>query len=284
MKKTLLLAITTCLFAELSDTVHSSVSTYYETKSFSSSVQKDDGVVYGVGADIHYNNSAYKITYEHTSTNTKQPPLSEDLVVDKLFLKYQYELNHEIAFNMNYISIVDDNIAITDGGKIFALGISYNLSQSIATNFTQYYSDYDDFNANQSDLRVDFKVDLDDFDVKISSITKYITLDEENPNGFTKYAQKSYLTTGLKLHSHYGSYHFGAGAYFGDRVFAIMDDGFKVQHHAMEITETYALGFGKVFKPFVLRVQYIYQKADELPAQNRDVTVDIYRFVANYKF
>ncbi len=284
MKKTLLLALSTSLFAELSDTVHSSISTYYETKSFTSSVQKDDGVVYGAGADIHYNHSAYKITYEHAATNTKQPPMQKDLKIDKLFLKYAYELNSNIAINFNYIGVLNDNIAITDGGNIYALGLSYNVSKSISTNFTQFYSDYDDFNVNQSDLRVDFKINIDDFDLKISSITKYITLDEESPNGFTKYAQNSYLTTGLKLHSHYGSYHFGVGAYFGDRVFAIMDDGFKIQHHAMEIKETYALGVGKVFKPFIFRVQYIYQKADELPAQNQDVTVDTYRFVANYKF
>ncbi|HIP20415.1 MAG TPA: hypothetical protein EYG70_04760 [Sulfurimonas sp.] len=37
-----------------------------------------------------------------------------------------------------------------------------------------------------------------------------------------------------ELHSHYNTWHLGAATYFGKRVFAIMNDGFKLQHHAME--------------------------------------------------
>ena len=63
-----------------------------------------------------------------------------------------------------------------------------------------------------------------------------------------------------------------------------MSEGFKVQHHAMEINRTYALSIGKTISNIVLRVQYIYQRAEELPAQNKDVEIKNIRFIANYKF
>ena len=63
-----------------------------------------------------------------------------------------------------------------------------------------------------------------------------------------------------------------------------MNDGFKIQHHAMEIDRTYALGAGKSFSNFVIRVQYIYQRAVELPIENENVELDIVRVVFNYKF
>ncbi len=282
MKILLLMLISSYLLAE---TVHSSLSTYYESKKFSNSTQKEDGVVYGVGADIHYKNSKYKLAYEHGDTNTKQPPLKEDLKFDKLFLKYAYEFNEDFEANINYINILNDNIAITDNGAGYGLGLTYNFNKALSTNFTQFYTDYRDFNVYQSDFKINYKIKINVFKIKVSSITKYIDIDEKHTNGFTKYAKGDYLTTGLKVHMHYTSYHFGAGAYFGKRAFAIMNDGFKIQHHAMEFDRTYALGAGKSMGDFVLRFQYVYQRAIELPAQNnKDVKISNLRVIANYKF
>ncbi len=283
IKYLLLLAFSSYLLAQ--DTIHSSVSTYYENKTFSNSTQKYDGVVYGIGGDIHYNDSEYRFTYEHGDTKTKQPPLDKDLRTDKLFLKYAHSFNDSLEANVNYINILGDNIAITDGGVALGAGLTYNINKKTAFNFTQFYTDYKDFNVYQSDFKLDFKTKIEDIKMKLSFIAKYIILDEENPNGFTKYAQDDYLTTAIKFHSHYNTYHFGAGAYLGKRVFAIMDDGFKIQHHAMEFDRTYAVGVGKSISDFVLRFQYIYQRAVELPAQNgKNVEVQNLRFIANYKF
>ena len=63
-----------------------------------------------------------------------------------------------------------------------------------------------------------------------------------------------------------------------------MQDGFKVQHHAMEFDRTYAIGAGRTFGDFVLRAQYIYQRAEELPMSNKDVEVSTFRLISNYKF
>ena len=283
MKLIILFILSTSLWAT-SETVHSSIVTYIESKDFDNSVQKEDGKVYGIGADIHLDHSEYRFAYEYGDTNTKQPPLKEDLRTDKLFLKYSYDFQNNFEFNVNHINILNDNIAITDGGKTYGVGITYHIRKNINTNFTQYYTNYEDFNAYQSDLTINYKMKIDDIKVKFTSVTKYIKLDEENVNGFTKNAENSYLTSGLKLHLHYDGYHFGSAIYFGKRVFAIMDDGFKIQHHAMEFDRTYAVGIGKNISDFVLRLQYIYSRATELPAENENVEVSNVRLLLNYKF
>ena len=283
MKLFLILLLGTSLWAT-SETVHSSIITYIESKDFDNSVQKEDGKVYGIGADIHLDHSEYRFAYEHGDTNTKQPPLKEDLITDKLFLKYSYDLQNDFAFNINYINILNDNIAITDGGQTYGAGLSYKIKKNINSNFTQYYTNYDDFNVYQSDFTLDYKMKINDVKVKLTSITKYINLDEKNLNGFTKNAEDDYLTTGVKLHLHYEGYHFGAAAYFGKRVFAVMDDGFKIQHHAMEFDRTYAVGIGKNISDFVLRLQYIYSRAEELPMENENVEISNFRVLLNYKF
>ena len=137
LKYLLLLALSTQLFSQ---TIHSSVSTYFESTNFTNSTQKNDSIVYGVGGDIHYNDSAYKFTYEHADTNTIQPPLPEDLAVDKLFLKYGYEINDKLELQINYINILNDNLAITDGGVVYGVGITYSPTKREIFNFTQFYT------------------------------------------------------------------------------------------------------------------------------------------------
>lgn len=278
-----LLLLSSIIIAQ--EPIHSSISSYYENKTFSNSVQKTDGYVIGVGADIHHGSSEYKFTYEHIYTNTIQPPMSDDLKVDKIFFRYAYSFLDDFELNLNYINILSDNIALTDGGKIYAVGIGYKFSKKLSANFTQYYSDYKDFNVYQSDLKLDFKMKIKKVKVKFSSYSKYINIDDKNQNGFTKNAQKDYITTGLKFHMHYNTYHFGGGAYFGKRAFGVMNDGFKIQHHALEFDRTYAIGAGKNISDFVLRLQYINQRAIEMPvANNKKITISVLRAILNYKF
>ncbi|NPA59051.1 MAG: hypothetical protein GXO30_01085 [Epsilonproteobacteria bacterium] len=283
-KSLLLLLVATALFGEISETLHSSISTYYENKDYTNSKQKQEGVAYGVGIDFHHKNSAYKITYEEAKADTKKPPLKEDLKNKKLFLKYNYKLNDKIAFNLNYIKVFSDNIAITSGGKTYGAGCSYIPNKRTTLNFTQFYTNYKDFNVNQSDFRIDFKTKFNHLKLKISSITKYISLRDDKPNSFTKNTKKEYFTTGLKLHAHYKSYHIGGGFFIGKRAFSVMNEGSKLQHHAMEFDRTYALGIGKSISKFVFRVQYIYQRATELPPKNKNVEVKVIRVILNYKF
>ena len=283
IKYLLLLALLAQLNAQ---TIHSSVSTYYENKTFTNSKQKEDGVVYGVGADIHYAASEFKITYEQASTNTIQPPMSEDLEVKKLFMRYAYNFDKNFALNINYVGVLEDNIAPTDGGFAFGGGMTYTFNRNVLLNFTQFYTDYEDFDIFQTDLRVDYKMKVDKIKLKFSSLTHFISVEDDEAIGsYTDNAQNTYLTTGIKFHAHYSGYHFGSAVYFGKRAFAIMDDGFKIQHHAMEFDRTYAIGLGTNLGHFVVRGQYIYQRAIELPLENpQKVKVNVYRVVANYRF
>ena len=264
--------------------VHSSMLFYMESKDFDNSKQKIDGNVYGIGADMHIKNSEIRFVYEQAKTNTKQLPLTKDLKVKKLFLRYAYALNKNFAININYLSVLHDNIAITDGGDAYGAGISYLFSKKFGVNFTQFYTDYKDFDVYQSNFSLNYKTQIGKYKIKLTSENIYINIDEEYKNRFTKNAKKSYFTSAIKLHAHYASWHFGTAAFFGKRVFAIMNDGFKIQHHAMEFDRTYALGFGKNFGRSIVRVQYIYQRAQELPMKNRGVEVRNIRLLFNYRF
>ena len=283
--KYILLLITLSTYLLAIETVHSSLSAYVESKTYSGSKQKEDGIVYGLGADIHYGNAEYKLTYEEGAVNTIQPPMIEDLETKKLFFKFGYKFDKHFEINLNAISILKDNIAPTDGGSIGGGGFTYIFDKKLSCNITGYFADYSDFDVVQTDLRVDYKTKIDRVKVKFSSITKYIDVQDGNTSvPYASNAESKYLTTAIEVHAHYNKYHLGGAAYFGKRAFAIMQDGFKVQHHAMEFDRTYALGVGRTFGDFILRAQYIYQRADELPISNKDVEVSTFRLITNYKF
>ena len=282
MKTILLILLTTSLFAQMQEVIHSSVSTYYETKNYTNSKQKTDASVYAVGADIHYKDTEYKFLYEDATATTKKPPLPEDLETQKIFLRYIHSFDN-LTLNLNYINVLHDNLAITNHGQGYGFGLGYKVKK-LQGNFTQFYTHYDDFNVYQSDLKLDYKMKVNDVKLKLTSITKYIKIDEKNTNSLTKNAKDAYLASGINIGAKYKNYTAGAGAYFGKRTFAIMNEGFKVQHHAMEFDRTYAVGFGVDMSGLVLRAQYVYQRATELAQLNENVEVDIVRFIINYKF
>ncbi len=284
--KYILLFITLTTYAFAQEVVHSSLSAYAESKTYSNSKQKEDGAIYGVGADIHIGDAGFKLTYEEGGANTiRSKKITEDLEMQKVFFKFDYKFDKHFSANLNYISVLSDNIAETDGGYVGGGGITYRFDKKLSLNFTQYFSVYDKFDTFQSDLRVDYKTRFDRVKVKFSSVTKYIYVEDGNlSSDFTKNADKNYLTTAVEAHAHYKSYHLGGAAYFGKRVFAVMNDGFKLQHHAMEFDRTYAIGGGKTFGDFILRLQYIYQRATELPSSTPGVKVSTLRFITNYKF
>jgi len=279
----LLISLTTSIFAQ--EVVHSSLSAYAESKTYSNSKQKEDGMIYGVGADIHIGNAGYKLTYEEGGANTT-PKVPIDLEMQKVFFKFDYKFDKHFSANINYIGVLHDNLALhADGAYVGGGGITYRFDKKLSLNFTQYFSVYDKFDIFQSDLRVDYKTRFDRVKVKFSSVTKYIYVEDGNTtHSVVDNADESYFTTAIEAHAHYKSYHLGGAAYFGKRVFAVMNDGFKLQHHAMEFDRTYAVGGGKTFGDFILRLQYIYQRATELPLSNPGVEVSTLRFMTNYKF
>ncbi len=283
IKYILLLTISTYLLAI--ETIHSSLSAYAESRNFTGSKQKEDGMVYGLGADVHYGNAEYKLTYEKGGANTTEK-VPKDLKNKKVYFRYGYKFDKHFKINLNYASVLKDNIAPTDGGSIGGGGITYTFDKKLSCNVTSYFSDYDDFDVIQTDLRIDYKTKIDRVKVKFTSITKYIDVQDGNSTTptYASNADSKYLTTAIKVHAHYNKYHLGGAVYFGKRIFAIMQDGFKIQHHAMEFDRTYAIGAGRTFGNFILRAQYVYQRAEEVPMKNRGVEVSVFRLMSNYKF
>lgn len=284
MKKYLLLAIAMPVFALQTETIHSSLATYYESKNYTNSLQKESAQVYGIGADIHIAHHKYKAAFESTYAITKKPPLDKNLKNNKIFLRYGYTYNNFLELHCNYLQVLHDNIAITSGGYAYGGGVVFVPHQTLTLQLNHYITKYDPFRVYQTDVRLDYATIFYGIKTTLSSLNKYISIDDIYTNSFTKNAHKEYFTSGIKLHLHYKSYHLGGGAYFGKRAFAIMNDGFKIQHHAMEIHKNYALGIGKSFaKQYIFRLQYIYAKAKELPMQHNNVTINSVRFLLNYK-
>ena len=240
----------------------------YQKLNFENSKRKDKGIRKSFNIDIFRNNFLYQISYEKTDIDTFKPPLKRDLDVDKYYFKITKKLTSLNFLSLSFATVDDSIMKEADGGKVYGLGYKYkNIS------LTQYFSDYKKFNVYQSDFKIAFKQNFNEVNSKFIFIAKYIKLKDKDSNKFSKNAKPDYLTAGLKVHSTYKTYYFGVGAFFGKRVFAVMKNGFKVQHHAMEFEKTYMYGAGKKFVWGDISLKYVYQKATELPINNKNVKI-----------
>jgi len=251
----------------------------YEHLNFDHSKKKDEGNRYGLKFSYRSGDDLYQAAYEKTNTDTFQPPLTQNLHVNKYYLKYTHQLENKQGFSLSYATIDDNLMKQTDGGNIY--GIGYN---NAGFGVTQYLSDYKHFNVYQTDLKYTYKRSFGEIDTSAAVIGKYIHLQDRESNPFSRNAKENYFTPGIKLHMHYYEYHAGIGAFFGKRIFAVMDNGFRVQHHAMEFNKTYMVGAGKHFGKFDAAVKYIYQEATEVPIMNSGVTVQNIRVELKYHF
>ena len=251
----------------------------YENFDFENSIKKDEGKRGGFILSHKIDDSLYQIAYEKTHTDTYKPPLTKDLHVDKYYFKYSHKLGAKHALSLSYATIDDNIIKETDGGHIYGLGYKYG-----AFGVTQYLSDYDNFNVYQTEMQYTFKKSFSKLKTKMTILGKYIHLQDKNSNPFSSNAKEDYFTPGVKLHAHYKAYHMGVGAFFGKRVFAVMNNGFKVQSHAMEFDKTYMIGFGKHFGDIDLSMKYVYQEANEIPNNNPNVEMQNIILQLGYRF
>lgn len=251
----------------------------YETLDFSNSKKKENGRRYGVEVDHENAQHHYQLYVEKTDTHTTKR-VAKDLEVKKYTLKYQYKISPKKRLSLSYANIDDNLMKETDNGHIYGLGYSQNSFE-----LTQYFSDYSRFDVYQTDLKFSLKNKFKSFGLKTTLIGKYIHLKDKNSNDFSKKAKSNYFTTGVKLHTHVNGYHLGAGVYVGKRVFAVMKEGFKVQHHSMEFKESYMLGVGHSLSDnTVVHLRYGYHKAKELPVDNDNVKVENITFNLVYAF
>ena len=239
----------------------------FQTLDFSNSTQKEQGIRYGLGITHKADKHRFMFGYEKTATETFQPPLPKDLEVNKYAFKYLYNLQENLSLQANYITI-NDNLVKTDGGHVYGVGVTYKN-----IHFAQFFTNYKPFAIYQTDVSTSFKQSFGALKTKTTLLTKYLRLKDYKDNPLSKNARKFYFTQGVKLHASYKSYNAGFGAFFGKRVFSVMDNGMKVQHHGMEFEETYMAGFGKKINGFHIMLKYAYAKATELPKVNENVIV-----------
>ena len=245
---------------------------------FENSKKKDNGKSHAVEFDHQDNKHHYRLYYEKSTIKT-MPIVPKDLEVKKYALKYGYALNKKSKLSFTYLTIDDNLMKETNGGHIYGVGYTYKALQAI-----QYFSDYKHFDVYQSDLKFGFKKSFSNWELMVRVLGKYIYLDNKNSNSFSRKANRDYFTTGLKLHAHNKSYHLSAGTYLGKRMFAVMNEGLKVQHHAMEFKRSYLFALGKEFENMDIYLRYAQHKADEININSFNVTRKNIEVELSYKF
>jgi len=256
-----------------------SISTSFESFNFTNSKKKDIGNRYNIALNHKEGKFLWQIYYSKTLTDTFKPPLPDDLEVDKLYLKGSYNYDKFNSIYFGYATINDNLMKIVDGGNIYNIGYRYKNIK-----FTQYFSNYSKYNVYQSDLNYKSKYRFDSFDLGLNMVMRYIHISDKDTNAFSKNAQTNYLNSSIHLHLIYPDYFIGAGVVIGKRAFAIMKDGFRVQHHAMEFDKTYQFGIGKKWDNIDTKLMYVHQEATELPIMNRNVELDNVIFELKYHF
>ena len=253
----------------------SNIKLNYEILDFTHSLKKEEGKRYGIEIDHENRYHHYQLYYEKTNTDTTKI-VPKDLNVKKYTMKYQYKLHADERVSFAYIHIDDNLMKETNGGDIY--GVGYLKS---GFGLTQYISDYPHFNVYQTDMKYTLKSN----GIKWTALGKYIHLSNKNSNNFSKKAKTDYFTAGLKVHTHYRGYHLGAGVFVGKRIFAVMKEGFRVQHHAMEFKNSYMCGVGhEILEGVVAHIRYTHHEAKEVPMNQDNVKVDAFTFDMVYSF
>lgn len=245
---------------------------------FDNSTQKKQGDRLGVDFWMQQADREYTFVFEKTNTNTYQPPLPNDLFVNKYAAKFRQRLSKAAAWQASLLHI-EDNLASTDSGTIYGIGFDYK-----GLHVVQFLSDYDRFKSYQTDVAMRSKYQIDSLLIKSALMFKYIRLQDKNSDAISAHADNSYLTPGLSVNLSKAAYFGGANAWLGKRAFAVMQDGLNIQHHGMEFDKTYSGYIGRRFGAFDATLRYIHMRATELPKWTRNVLVDVYMLTISYRF
>ena len=279
MKKLVLFILSLSILALDGMAENSFVYVEYQNFHFTNSVQKDKGKRYTTHIAYKYKKSFYEAAYSKNHTKTYQPPMKDDLYVDKYYCKYSYAFDQKQSFSLSYATLNDNLTKETDGGNIYGLSYRYK-----AVKVTQYISDYKNFNVYQSNLQYTLKKDYNNVEYFFTLLGMYIDLDNKDSNKYTTKADTNYLTSSLMMKVAYNGYYSALGAYIGKRIFAVMNDGFSVQNRAMEFDRTYNVVIGKRFSQLDIMLKYLYMRATEVPVDNEDVVVKSIIAGIKYRF
>jgi hypothetical protein len=268
IKVALLLFLTGVIYAKGSDYISLS----YDFLDFKNSKQKNVGERFTAHMQKTLKQTKVSIAYEKTDTKTYQPPLKDNLRVDKLYAKVYQKFSQKDSFSLGYIYI-DDNIAPTDGTRIYSLGYDRVLYGGFKLGGRVYYGDFNVLNTYQYNVAVKYTQTYNGVLVKLIAEGNYIDIDKCS-SSFCENAKDHYSYAVLKGKFNYKKYFLHMGFTVGKRAFSVMRDGFSCSHHAMEFNKTYMAGFGKRFDSFAVKIRYAYLEATELPLNNSGVKVE----------
>ncbi len=187
MKKIYIILIA-LLLSTLSYAEGTTLQLVYENFDFENSKKKDKGKRVGLIVTHKTEDALYQIAYDKTNTDTFKPPLTQDLHVNKYYLKYTHKLEDEQRISFSYATIDDNLMQEVDGGDIYGVGYKYD-----ALSLNQYLSDYDHFNVYQTDVQYTFKKTFGGLFTSTTLLGKYIHLQDKNSNAFSANAKEDYL-------------------------------------------------------------------------------------------
>ena len=271
--------LTSCLLA------NSEISTSYTYKDYENSKTKTQGKTLDYRLLHNFENSQIAVNYEDSLTKRENEVTKAKLIsleVEKLSMKYLYNIRNDLSFKTSFMNI-EDNLAPTDNGKIYGLGLIKSIDNFNDIKVDTYLSNYADFNVNQYDLTFVKKFKFNDINFMGQTGVKYIDI---NGSKYGDYSLKDnyYTSYFLNLNANYNGFIFGLGFMNGDRLFAVQEDGLKVEHHALEQSKTYMVSLGKKFKDIDIISRYIYSNSNELPENRNDVKSQFVSLGLNYKF
>lgn len=252
----------------------------YVVTDFDNSKTRIDGTGYEVGLSHDFGVGIFGFRYEESAVD--RIGTNPTLEVQKVNLNYMHKISKELNAKLSYLSI-DDNIAPTDDGKIYGVGVGYSIADGFILATDLYKSDYKQFDVRQVDITLAKNFMMGDIKSKAIVGVKKIDIDGDKYNAYI-FKDKDYTTFLVALSTNYNGYTANIGTMFGKRLFAILENGTKVQHHAVEQDKTYFLGFGKKFGSFDVMAKYSYQNGVELPENKKDVDTKTSSVTVTYKF
>ena len=271
--------LTSCLLA------NSEISTSYTYKDYENSKTKTQGKTLDYRLLHNFENSQIAVNYEDSLTKRENEVTKAKLIsleVEKLSMKYLYNIRNDLSFKTSFMNI-EDNLAPTDNGKIYGLGLIKSIDNFNDIKVDTYLSNYADFNVNQYDLTFVKKFKFNDINFMGQTGVKYIDI---NGSKYGNYSLKDnyYTSYFFNLNANYNRFIFGLGFMNGDRLFAVQEDGLKVEHHGLEQSKNYMVSLGKKFKDIDIISKYIYSNSDELPENRNDVKSQFVSLGLTYKF
>lgn len=269
--------------------ISSSVEPYYVYRDFQNSLFKTEGHTTGINANIKNKTHSLNANYEYFLMKGIVPKKPENAKGQKIAFKYGYNFTKKSTVYLSYLNVIEDELIPDSLGldiNSYGLGYSYKFSKNYFAKVTQYYTDYEKYQVHQSDLKLVYKTKLENGSkLKFVSLTQYQSLNDKENSKYSKNAQDSYLSQGLIASISYQGYRAYAAGFFGERLFAVMLDGMKLQHRAMEFDRLLSVGARtKLNKNLSIDLKYVYQRAEEIVVENPNVEVNAFRVSTTYSF